>query len=95
MKKQDLIKKLAEYGCTVEIDLEDGRNKTVRIRADGKNFSGNHEEITTWYSGKAADLYQEAFDKLKLASVGLQECSSDTCGSWCDEGGGYCEYWDV
>ena len=91
MNKKDLISKSEKLGCTVEIDLYDGRNKTVHITAPkGKNFGGNHTLITTWYSGKASDLYQAAFEDLQSAIVGLCKCDSDTCGSWVD---GECEYW--
>lgn len=93
MNKQDLIRKVAALGCAVEIDLDDGRNKTTRVIApEGKNFGGNHEEITTFYSGSASDLYRETFANLEAAIVGLQDCTEDNCGAWTD---GSCEYWQT
>lgn len=94
MKKKDFIKKVESLGCSVEIDLEDGRNKTVRIIAPkGKNLGGSHELITTWYSGKAEDLYKEAFDYF-ISSPDIWKCEAGTCGSWIEEGGEHCEYWE-
>jgi hypothetical protein len=97
MNKKELIDKCAKYGCEVEIDLYDGRNKTVRIIApQGKNFSGQHEVIVTWYDGKASDLYQEAYDQLVQEIPALYECDETICGSWVKDGDReYCEYWDV
>lgn len=96
MNKKQLIQKVESLGCTVEINLEDGRYQTVRIIApQGKNFGGNHEEITAWQSGGAAKLYDEAYNNLLSVIKYLQECDVDTCGAWQDENGGYCEYWDV
>ena len=45
MDKKQLVEKVKELGCTVEINHEDGRRyKTVHIIAPmGKNFGGNHE----------------------------------------------------
>ena len=96
MNRKQFIQKVESLGCTVEIDLEDGRHKTVHITAPmGKNFGGNHEEVTAWQSGSAPELYADAFKDLQSAIVGLQECDHETCGAWIEEGAGYCEYWDV
>jgi len=96
MNKKQLIKKVEAMGCTVEIDLENGRYKTVRIIApQGKNFGGNHELVTSWQSGTASELYDEAFSDLQDNASAFSECDADTCGAWQEENGGYCEYWDV
>jgi hypothetical protein len=91
MNKKKLYKKVQELGCTVEVDLDDGRYKTVHITAPkGKNFGGNHELVTAWQSGSAADLYDEAFEDLEAAIIGLSDCDADTCGAWQEN----CEYWN-
>ncbi len=96
MNKKQLVQKVEAMGCTVEVDLEDGRYKTVHITAPmGKNFGGNHELVTAWQSGSASQLYDEAFEDLKSSAIGLCECDADTCSAWQEENGGYCEYWDV
>jgi len=96
MNKKQFIQKVESMGCTVEIDLEAGRYKTVHIIApQGKNFGGNHELVTAWQSGTAAKLYDESFSDLQNNISGLSECNTDTCGAWQTENDGYCEYWDV
>jgi hypothetical protein len=94
MNKKQLFQKVEALGCTVEINLEDGRYKTVHITApQGKNFGGNHELVTAWQSGSASELYNEAFEDLQDSVT--TECDAETCGAWINEGDGYCEYWDV
>ena len=83
MNKIQLIKKVEKMGCTVEIDLENGRYQTVYIIAPmGKNFGGNHELVTSWQSGTAAQLYNEAFKDLQDNANAFSECNADTCGAW-------------
>ena len=94
MNKATFVKKVEELGCTVEIDLEDGRYKTVHITAPkGKNFGGSHELVTAWQSGSAAELYDEAYADLMENSDCIYECGADICSAWQEENGGYCEYW--
>jgi hypothetical protein len=96
VNKKQLFQKVEALGCTVEIDLEDGRYKTVHITApQGKNFGGNHELVTAWQSGTASELYNEAFEDLQANATSVCECDHETCGAWVEDGDGYCEYWDV
>lgn len=93
MKKQALIEAVEKLGCTVEIDLEDGRYKTVIITAKpGHNFGGNHEMLTAWQSGPTAKLYEEALDDLRSSIIGMHKCTAENCGAW-DEERNLCEFW--
>ena len=98
MNKKTFLKKIAELGCTANLDLEDESYKTIEIIAPkNKNFGGNHTMLTSLRVGKVSDLFQRVYDDLVSAMIEVSDCEYQTCGSWYyDSNGenGYCEYWN-